>query len=119
MSKSYALKVAGHIYGGDFRHDPELVAQLFRHVRWQSRVGYYLQLGAMFGWTSIHWLHRITQPTLVMAGRDDPLVPLANARLMHVLIPNSELMVFDCGHLFLLTRGEQAAAAIREFLDRP
>ncbi|HUL67985.1 MAG TPA: poly(3-hydroxyalkanoate) depolymerase [Burkholderiaceae bacterium] len=119
MSKSYALKVAGHIYGGDFRRDPDLVAQLFRHVRWQSRLGYYLQLGAIFGWTSIHWLHRITQPTLVMAGRDDPLVPLANARLMHVLIPNSELVVFNCGHLFLLTRGEQAAAAIRAFLDRP
>jgi poly(3-hydroxyalkanoate) depolymerase len=119
MSKSYAMQVAGHIYGGDFRRDPDLVAQLFRHVRWQSRLGYYLQLGAMFGWTSIHWLHRITQPTLVMAGRDDPLVPLANARLMHVLIPNSELMVFDCGHLFLLTRGEQAATAIRAFLDQP
>jgi poly(3-hydroxyalkanoate) depolymerase len=118
MSETYALRVAGHIYGGDFRRDPELVAQLFKHVRWQARLGYYLQLGAMFGWTSIYWLHRLTQPTLVMAGKDDPLVPLANARLMHVLIPNSELMVFDCGHLFLLTRGEKAAAAIRAFLDR-
>lgn len=119
MSRSYAMKVAGHIYGGDFRREPDLVAQLFKHVKWQSRLGYYLQIGAMFGWTSIHWLHRLTQPTLVMAGNDDPLVPLANAKLMHVLIPNSELKVFDCGHLFLLTRGEQAASAIREFLDRP
>jgi pimeloyl-ACP methyl ester carboxylesterase len=53
-----------------------------------------------------------------MAGSDDPLVPLANAELMHMLIPNSELKTFDCGHLFLLTRAEQSAAAIREFLDR-
>jgi poly(3-hydroxyalkanoate) depolymerase len=118
ISRSYARKVAGHIYGGDFRREPDLVNQLFKHVRWQSRLGYYLQIWAMFGWTSIHWLHRLHQPTLVMAGNDDPLIPLANARLMHVLIPNSELKVLDCGHLFLLTRGEQSAAAIREFLDR-
>jgi poly(3-hydroxyalkanoate) depolymerase len=119
ISRTYARKVAGHIYGGDFRHRPDLSLEHFKHVRWQSRMGYYLQIGAMFGWTSIHWLHRLKQPTLLMAGSDDPLVPLANAKLMHVLIPNSELKVFDCGHLFLLTRAEQSAAAIREFLDRP
>ena len=38
------------------------------------------------GWTSIHWLPGLRQPTLLMAGADDPLVPLANARLMHMLI---------------------------------
>ena len=54
-----------------------------------------------------------------MAGADDPLVPLLNAKLMHRLIPGSELRVFDCGHLFLLTRTEASVAAIREFLDRP
>ena len=35
------------------------------------------------------------------------------------LIARSELRVFDCGHLFLLTRTEASVAAIREFLDRP
>ena len=79
-------------------------------MRWQSRLGYYLQLGAACGWTSIHWLHRLRQPTLIMAGRDDPLVPLANAKLMHLLIPHSELQVFDCGHMFLMTRGEAIGA---------
>ena len=78
-----------------------------------------LQLGAALGWTSIHWLRRLRQPTLIMAGRDDPLVPLANAKLMQMLIPHSELRVFDCGHLFLMTRGEASARVIGEFLDRP
>jgi pimeloyl-ACP methyl ester carboxylesterase len=54
-----------------------------------------------------------------MAGEDDPIVPLANARLMRCLIPNSELKVLDCGHLFLLTRARESASAIEEFLDRP
>jgi len=118
VSKSYARAIAGDIYGGDFRRDPDAAAGHFRHVKWQSSLGYYLQLLAAAGWTSIHWLHRIEQPTLVMVGLDDPLVPMVNAKLMRRLIPNSELAVFDCGHLFLLTRTEASSATIREFLDR-
>lgn len=118
VSKSYARRVCGDIYGGDFRTDPDLSDALHNHVRWQSRLGYYLQLGAMVGWTSIHWLHRLKMPTLIMAGADDPLIPMINPRLMRYLIPNAELKVFDCGHLFLLTRRAESAAAIDAFLDR-
>lgn len=117
MSKTYARHISGDIYGGDFRRDPGLAAQHFRHVKWQSRLGYYLQLGAIAGWTSLPWLRRLRQPTLVMAGSDDPIIPLVNARFMNALIPHSELKVFDCGHLFLITRAEQSAQAINEFLD--
>lgn len=119
MSKSYARAISGDIYGGDYRRDPGLAAQHFKHIKWQSRLGYYLQIAAATGWTSLPWLHRLRQPTLVMAGDDDPLIPLINARLLHRLIPRSELKVFDCGHLFLMTRPEESAAAIAEFLDRP
>jgi poly(3-hydroxyalkanoate) depolymerase len=119
MSRDHARAVSGDIYGGDFRGNPELSTAFFKHVRWQSRLGYYLQLAAAWGWTSIHWLHRLAQPTLILAGRDDPLVPAVNAHLMHLLIPHSELRMFDCGHLFLLTRTEASARAIGEFLDRP
>ena len=119
MSKSYARRISGDIYGGDYRRDPDLAARHFKHVKWQSRLGYYLQIAAIAGWTSVHWLHRLQQPTLVMAGDDDPLVPLVNAKLMRRLIPHCELKVFDCGHLFLLTRPEASALAMNEFLDRP
>jgi poly(3-hydroxyoctanoate) depolymerase len=117
-NKGYARRVAGEIYGGDFRRSPDLAIETFKHIKWQSRLGYYLQLAAAAGWTSVHWLHRLQQPTLVMAGNDDPLVPLLNARVMHALIPHSEMKVFDCGHLFLVTRANEAALAINEFLDR-
>jgi poly(3-hydroxyalkanoate) depolymerase len=117
-NKGYARRFAGEIYGGDFRHSPDLATETFKHIKWQSRLGYYLQLAAAAGWTSVHWLHRLQQPTLVMTGSDDPLVPLLNAKVMHALIPDSEMKVFDCGHLFLVTRAKEAAAAINEFLDR-
>jgi poly(3-hydroxyalkanoate) depolymerase len=119
VSREYARRVSGDIYGGDFRRDPGLGQDVFRHVRWQSRLGYYLQLAAAAGWTSLYWLHSLEQPTLVMAGADDPIAPLENARLMCRLIPNAELKVFDCGHLFLLTRLDESARAIDEFLSRP
>jgi pimeloyl-ACP methyl ester carboxylesterase len=57
-------------------------------------------------------LRRINRPC-------EALVPLANAKLMHLLIPHSELHLFDCGHMFLMTRGEASARAINEFVDRP
>ena len=117
-NKGYARRIAGEIYGGDFRRNPDLALQTFEHIKWQSRLGYYLQLVAAAGWTSVHWLHKLRQPTLVMAGSDDPLVPLLNAKLLHALIPHSELQVFDCGHLFLITRAKESALAINEFLDR-
>jgi len=117
-NKRYAQRVGGEIYGGDFRRSPHLASETFKYIKLQSRLGYYLQLAAAAGWTSVHWLHRLQQPTLVMAGNDDPLVPLLNARVMHALIPHSEMKVFDCGHLFLVTRAKQAAGAINEFLDR-
>lgn len=119
ISRHYARQAAGHIYGGDFRDNPDMVEQLFKHVRWQSRRGYYYQLMAGLGWTSVHWLPRLRQPTLILAGDDDPLIPMANAHLMDCLIPHSELHTFDCGHLFLLTRAPRAIALIRQFLDRP
>jgi poly(3-hydroxyalkanoate) depolymerase len=118
VSRHYARTIVGDIYGGDFRRDPDTAVEHFRHIKWQSSLGYYLQIAAATGWTSIHWLHRIRQPTLIMAGADDPLIPLLNAKLMQRLIRTSELRIFDCGHLFLLTRTEASIAAIREFLDR-
>jgi pimeloyl-ACP methyl ester carboxylesterase len=75
-----------------------------------------LQLVAMFGWTSLPWLWLLRQPTLIMAGEDDPLVPLINAKIMHSMIPNSRLEVFEDGHLFMVTRPQESARMIEDFL---
>jgi len=86
-------------------------------VRWSSDYGYYLQLFAGFGWTSLPWLPFLSQPTLVMAGTDDPIVPLVNGRILASLIPDARLATIDDGHLFLLTSAQESAAAISEFLN--
>ena len=46
-------------------------------------------------------------PTLVVAGDDDPAVPLTNARLLAARIPDARLHVIrGGGHLFLLDEPE-------------
>jgi poly(3-hydroxyalkanoate) depolymerase len=113
----YMRRVAGDIYGGALRHSPELVRQHLRHVRWSGDYGYYLQLFAGFGWTSLPWLRLLPQPTLVMAGTDDPIVPLANGRILARLIPDARLVTIDDGHLFLVTSAGKSAGIIAEFLN--
>jgi poly(3-hydroxyalkanoate) depolymerase len=117
--KTHALRIAGDVYGGAFRRDPELVSTTFRHVRFSSQGGYYLQLAAAWGWTSLPWLFTLRQPTLVMAGTDDPLVPPVNARILQWLIPDARLEMLDCGHLFLVTRAAESARIVESFLTEP
>lgn len=117
LDSAYARRNVGDIYGGVFRREPELARAHFRHVRWQSQKGYYLQLLALTGWSSLHWLHKLRQPTLVMVGDDDPITPAVNGCLMHALLPNAELWRSDCGHLFLVTQAERSAAEVKRFLQ--
>ncbi len=81
-----------------------------------SRYGYLLQQLAVAGWCSVPWLPLLRQPTLILAGNDDPVVPLINARLMHKLIRRSHLHVFDDGHLFVLSQPEATAGVLQQFL---
>jgi pimeloyl-ACP methyl ester carboxylesterase len=58
-----------------------------------------------------------SQPTLVLAGTDDPIVPVANGRILARLIPDARLATIDDGHLFLITSASESAAMISEFLS--
>jgi poly(3-hydroxyalkanoate) depolymerase len=113
----YMSRIAGDIYGGALRRSPELAREHLRHVRWASDYGYFLQLLAAAGWSSLPWLRFLPQPTLVMYGNDDPLVPAANAKILAALIPDSRLVSVDDGHLFLVTSAAESARLIANFLD--
>jgi poly(3-hydroxyalkanoate) depolymerase len=108
--------VGGELYGGKYRNDAALLHEHSRHMAPPSGKGYLWQLLASAGWTSILWLHRIKQPTLVMMGSDDPIVPMVNGRILTGLIPNSRLSTIDDGHLFLLSRCDDVVPVIRDFL---
>jgi poly(3-hydroxyalkanoate) depolymerase len=113
---SYMASIAGRLYGGRLRSDLALAARLAGEVRGGDTRGYYRQLLASVGWTSIHWLHTLRQPTLILTGRDDPIVPCLNGGILAWLIPNSRLHVFDDGHLGLVTSADELAPIVRGFL---
>jgi len=114
---AHAARVAGTIYGGALRRHPELAAPFaLAHAAPTSRRGYLYQLAASAGWTSLPWLRLVRQPALILAGDDDPIIPLANARLMAALLPDARLHVYPDGHLGLLTRADELAPVVSDFL---
>jgi poly(3-hydroxyalkanoate) depolymerase len=114
--KDYMKNVAPEIYGGAFRRDPSLIGSHAAAMRGAHNLGYFYQLLAMTGWTSLPWLWSLPQPTLVLMGSDDPLVPVINGRILVQLIPKARLRLIDDGHLFMVTQPMETAAAIEAFL---
>jgi poly(3-hydroxyalkanoate) depolymerase len=114
---AYAKAIAPELYGGRMRRRPDEARHvLIEQERLGPRVGYFLQLLAGVGWTSLPALPLIRQPTLILAGNDDPLIPLANARIMHALLPHATLHVYDDGHLGLLTSADELGPLVSSFL---
>lgn len=114
----YAATIAAGIYGGSMRTHPERGAALLHAAtRAGPRRGYYYQLLAMTGWSSLPFLGLLRQPTLVLGGTDDPIIPVANPRLQARLIPRARLHLYDGGHLGLVTEADELAPVVDTFLD--
>ncbi|MCW2701183.1 MAG: phaB [Blastococcus sp.] len=114
----YARRIAGEIYGGTVRSDPDRAARaLHAATRLGPRRGYYYQLAASTGWSSLPFLRLIRQPTLIVAGDDDPIIPVINARVMARLLPDARLHLYRGGHIALITEAHELAPVIEEFLD--
>ena len=110
----YMASIARDIYGGDI--DPVLAHGFANKMRPGDSRGYLYQMLSGAGWTSVPWLHCLRQRTLIVAGDDDRLVPVVNARIMHWLIPRSRLHIFHGGHLGLVLQATELAPVIAAFL---
>jgi len=120
LDPRHLQRVAGNLYGGLARIDsaPIVATMHNNHQAGPSR-GYLYQLAAAAGWTSLPLLPRLRQPTLILAGDDDPIIPLANARLMRRLIRDSRLHIYHGGHLGLVTDAAELAPVVDGFLAAP
>src|SRR5690348_10493807 len=120
LDRGYLERVAGSIYGGSARENPERIAATMNNGnRVGPSRGYLYQLTAGAGWTSVPFLPLLRQPTLILAGDDDPIIPLVNAKLMKLLIPKSRLHVYHGGHLGLVTEAAELAPVVDAFLAAP
>jgi poly(3-hydroxyalkanoate) depolymerase len=116
---SYLKEIAPAIYGGEVRRNPDLIESYVSRLKPPHWLGYLYQQIAFWGWSSLPWLPRLRQPTLVLGARDDPLAPLANSRVLAKLIPGARLHIVDDGHLFVMTGAHSVAPVIRDFLLAP
>jgi poly(3-hydroxyalkanoate) depolymerase len=120
LDHDYAASIAGDLYGGSVRTDASMVKRLFdRQLMAGSRVGYLHQLLAGAVWTSLFALPLIRQRTLIIAGHDDPVVPVANAKIMARLLPHATVYMHGGGHVDLITNATELAPVIGSFREQP
>jgi poly(3-hydroxyalkanoate) depolymerase len=116
----YAASIAGELYGGTVRAHGEDVARLFvRQLHAGSKMGYLHQLLAGALWTSLFALPAVCQETLIVAGTDDPIIPVANARILKALLPHARLHLHSGGHIDLVQNAAELAPVIERFLNEP
>ncbi len=118
-SPSFFKATAPIIVGGRGARDEAFLDRQARKraARPPSVVGYWYQLWAASTWSSWTWLHTLRQPTLVITGERDMVVPAINARLMVALLPDARLRTWaGGGHMLLLDSAAQVAPVVEDFL---
>ncbi|MCV7159754.1 poly(3-hydroxyalkanoate) depolymerase [Mycolicibacterium brisbanense] len=116
----YASSIAGDLYGGHARNHEFDIAKIFgTQLHAGSKMGYLHQLLAGAVWTSLFALPAIRQPTLLVAGTDDPIIPIANAHIMSRLMPHAQVLAHPGGHIDLVANADELAPAISNFVEEP
>ncbi len=115
-------RIGSRTYGGRARHDTAWLTA-FTNSAFNPSPGlrsHMWQLVTAMTWWSLPALPFLTQPTLVLAGDDDPLVPAVNGRALAALIPKGRAhIVKGAGHLFLFEEPDRAAEIVNGFLGAP
>lgn len=94
-----------------FAYNRELVTDELAELRYQAsiRPGFQESFSAMFPAPRQRWvdamrsdeaaIRNIQQPTLIIHGREDTVIPMATSLKLFELIPHAQLHVFgECGH---------------------
>lgn len=119
-SPTYFYRTAALAYGGRTARRPMIRHQMMlaRRAHPPSYYGYALQLLGGMAWSSLGFLDLIPHETLVISGDDDPLVPVANPRMLANRIPRAQLAIMEGdGHLFMWDNAQKVGARIGRFLD--
>ena len=118
-SSTYFERVAADVYGGATGRDPDKrkSASNARRRLPPTSYGYAMQLLGGMSWSSWKFLPDIPHETLVVCGDDDPLVPVASAKMLADRIPRATLTVVErAGHLLLWDEPERIAPQIGQFV---
>ena len=112
-----------------FAHDPAFATDELAALRYEASVrpGFQESFAAMFPAPRQRWVDALATPddviaalphrALVVHGRDDQVIPLANAHHLLELIDDSQLHVFGrCGHWTQIEHAAEFNALVARFL---
>ncbi len=117
LVKNLALRRYGDLWGGSAKTDPDALTSALRKARISPlSMGYLYQNTAALGFTTLPLMPLIRQHTLVLTGDQDPIIPVANGRILAAGIPHATLHVYHGGHVELVTRPSLLAPLITSFL---
>jgi pimeloyl-ACP methyl ester carboxylesterase len=92
----------------------EFIKISLRH--YQPAEAFLRQFGACRRHDTVERLHRLTAPTLILTGDDDPLVPPENSHILKALIPAAVLHVFPGGrHSVMIEEADQFNQKVIDF----
>jgi 3-oxoadipate enol-lactonase len=104
---------------GYARAHPEVMEQIAATARYrpQSAAMYRRQLNACLAHNASARLGKITAPTLVIHGTQDPLVPVGNGRYLAAHIPGARLIEYErTGHVPIIERADEYNRDVLAFL---
>ena len=120
LVKNLALRRYGDLWGGSAKTNPDALTSALRKARISPlSMGYLYQNTAALGFTTLPLLPLIRQRTLVLTGDEDPIIPVANGRILAAGIPHATLHVYHGGHVELVTRPSLLTPLITSFLAAP
>ena len=103
LVKNLVLRRYGDLWGGSAKTNPDELMRALRKAQISPlSMGYLYQNTAALGFTTLPLLRLIRQRTLVLTGDDDPIIPVANGRILAAGIPHATLHVYHGGHVELV-----------------
>jgi 3-oxoadipate enol-lactonase len=112
--------VVARWFTAESRHgDPETVARFRAMLGAVPREGYARCCEAVGAWDARERISAISAPVLVVAGDDDPAIPVEHAELLAGRIPGARLVVLEqAAHLANVARPGAFTAAVLEHLGQ-
>lgn len=99
--------------------DPQAVAAVRAFILQTRPEGYIACASAVRDMSQTHLLRRITAPTIIIVGRDDPACTLAASEVLHREIAHSTMHVIDnAAHLSNIEKPQEFNEILLEFLNQ-
>lgn len=113
-----AAGAAGRWFTAQFiAHNPQVVQQLTDQLRDLAAEGYAACCDALSVADLRGDIERIVSPMLVIAGRDDPVTTVDDARFIVERVPHARLTTLDASHLSNIEAAAAFNATVLAFLD--